>query len=1007
MRRLLPLFFGLAALVAGAPGRSQDRRDPHVAPTEPRSPADEKKTFRLPPGFDVELVAAEPDIHKPMNLAFDDRGRLWVTDTVEYPFPAGPGKRPRDTVKVLEDFGPDGRARKVTTFADGLNIPIGLLPLQRDALVFTIPAIHRLTDADGDGKADRRQIAYEKYGFRDTHGMTSAFTWGPDGWIYACHGFANDSAVTAADGSSVRMNSGNTYRFRADGSRIEPFTWGQVNPFGLCFDELGNLYSADCHSQPIYLLLRGAYYPSFGKPHDGVGFGPEMITDYKGSTAISGVAVCAADHFPVAHRGTAFVGDVITNRVNQFVLEWRGSTPRAVQKDFLASDDPWFRPVDIKLGPDGALYVADFYNRIIGHYEVPLTHPGRDRERGRIWRIVYRGADGKGRPVMPRTDWTKASVKELVEDLGHANLTVRTIATNLLVRRGKEVVPAVKAAMGSRSNAHQRAHGLWALERCGALDDETLAAAARDKEVVVRVHAQRVLSERANLTESQRKTAVSALGDADAHVRRAAADALGRHPHRENVRPLLELRRAVSAGDTHLLHVVRMALRNQFRIEAAWRDVLPQWSETDEHAVADVAPGVPGGGAARFLMDYLRGHQRPDGEVQRLAHHVARHGDAKVVAALVDFARAHHPDRLGHQAALVRSIERGTAERGGKPSEDVRAWAAELAGKLFASKDGGQVQAGIDLVGALRLAEAQDHVARLLLSERSTEGQRVAALNALAALDAKEHVALMGRVLADAGQPMPVRDRAAALLAGANRPEAREHLVKALQTAPGRLQTVIAANLANSRDGAEKLLEAVAAGKASARLLQERFVEAVLAASKPPNLKERVAALTKGLPPADQKLQEMLRRRREGFLAGKADAARGLMVFEKHCANCHQIGGKGTKVGPQLDGIGLRGLDRLLEDVLDPNRNVDQAFRTTALDLKSGQVVAGLLLREEGEVLVLADNLGKEVRVPKDKVDERSVSPLSPMPANLADLVSRADFDRLMAYLLTQRPAEK
>ncbi len=139
------------------------------------------------------------------------------------------------------------------------------------------------------------------------------------------------------------------------------------------------------------------------------------------------------------------------------------------------------------------------------------------------------------------------------------------------------------------------------------------------------------------------------------------------------------------------------------------------------------------------------------------------------------------------------------------------------------------------------------------------------------------------------------------------------------------------------------------------------------------------------------------------FSRAKADAGPGAQVFEKHCAICHQLGGKGAKVGPQLDGIGSRGLDRLMEDILDPNRNVDQTFRVTNLALKNGQIVSGLLLREEGEVLIMADSQGKEVRVPKSSVEERSTSPLSPMPANLTDQIAEDDFYRLMAFLLSRR----
>ena len=1015
MRRALPLAAGLAVVLLAGPGRSRDKKDPpspHVAATDPRSPADERKAFHLPPGFAVELVAAEPDIHKPINLAFDDRGRLWLTDTVEYPFPAR-GRKPRDTVKILEDFGLDGRARKITTFADGLNIPLGVLPLTAgpdrkgtQALVYSIPAVQRLTDTDGDGKADRRAVAYEKYGYADTHGMTSAFTWGFDGWIYACHGFSNTSTVRGKDGSAITMQSGNTYRLRPDGSHVEQFTWGQVNPFGLCFDPLGNLYSADCHSQPIYQLLRGAYYPSFGKPHDGLGFGPTTIDRYDGSTAISGIVYYAADHFPASQRGTVYIGDVVTNRINQFRLTWHGSSPRATQHEFLRSDDPWFRPVDLKLGPDGALYVADFYNRIIGHYEVPLTHPGRDRERGRIWRIVYRGPDGKRKPILPRGDWTMASVTDLVQDLGHPNLTVRTLATNQLVRRGNEGARGVRDVMKPRSDAHQRAHGLWVLERTGNLDDKTLAAAAGDKETLVRVHALRVLSERSRLGEPQHKLAIEALKDANAHVRRAAADALGQHPNAANLRPLLDLRHAVPAADTHLLHVVRMALRNQLRNEARWPFPLMNWTERDENAIADVALGVPSAESARFLLEHLR-RNRGDGAALRMVHHVARHGSDRTTTALLTLAQAHKPADLERQAALVRAIERGTAERGARLGDSGRRWAAGLADKLLASTDARRVQTGLDLAGTLKLTEMQDAVVKLLLERRSTEAQRVAAMNALTAIDAPRHTVLLGRIVADAAQPIGIREHGANLLARINRPEAHEQLLKGLQTAPARLQTVIAMGLAGSAAGADKLLGAVAAGKASARLLQERAVEVRLRQAKVPGLEKRLAKLTAGLPAADQRLQDMLRRRREGYLTAKKDIALGRQVFEKSCANCHQIGGKGSKIGPQLDGIGVRGVDRLLEDVLDPNRNVDQAFRLTTLALKSGQLVSGLLLKEEGQVLVLADNQGKEVRVPKNTVDEKTVSQLSPMPANLADQIREADFYNLLAYLLSQKPPAK
>src|SRR5262249_24103592 len=200
---------------------------------------------------------------------------------------------------------------------------------------------------------------------------------------------------------------------------------------------------------------------------------------------------------------------------------------------------------------------------------------------------------------------------------------------------------------------------------------------------------------------------------------------------------------------------------------------------------------------------------------------------------------------------------------------------------------------------------------------------------ALVAINAKGHITPLGRLLADGAEPAGLREHIAGVLAGLNQPETRAELVKVLPAASARLQSAIAAALAGTPQGAEDLLNAVKAGKASARLLLEKPVELRLGQSKLPDLKERVGKLAQGLAAVDVRIQELLQKRREGFLKIKGDAMAGFKVFEKSCANCHQIANKGAKIGPQLDGIGNRGLERVLEDVLDPNRNVDQAFRST------------------------------------------------------------------------------
>ena len=1158
MRRTLsPTLIVLCTLACTTAGlRAQDL----VATTEPLTPQEQQKKFRLPPGFEIQLVAAEPQIHKPMNIAFDARGRLWVTDTIEYPYAAPADQTPRDSVKVLGDIGPDGRAKSVITFADKLNIPLGVLPVEGGALVYAIPQIQRMLDTDGDGRADRREPLFGgAIGSKDTHGMTNHFTVGFDGWVYANHGFNNNSTLKASDGSEIQMHSGNTYRFRPDGSHVEYFAHGQVNPFGLCFSPLGDLFSADCHTRPQYMLLRGAFYDSFGKPHDGLGFGPGMMNHDHGSTAIAGTVYYDADHFPKAYRGTLFNGNPVTNRINHDRIEWHGSSPKAVQQpDFLACDDPWFRPVDIVLGPDGAMYVADFYNRIIGHYEVPLEHPGRDRERGRIWRIVYRGETGNAAaPDVP--DLTKAAVNELVESLASPNLSVRMTAARQLVERvGKDAAAAVSAKVET-SPPDQKVQCLWVLHRLGALRPEALLAAAPDPSPVVRTHVMRIVAERREATPELLRAAADGLRDQDPFVRRAAADALGRHPDPGNVRPLLDLRRQVPDDDTHLLHVVRMALRNQLD-QTPVLAKLPglKLSDDEYRLIADVAPAVSNPEVGGLIVGLIKRGLTDPGQTTQLLLRAARGMPAEEVDTLTQMVLERAPDDLEFQRTLYVALLEGLAQRGAGPGPVTRKWGAELARKLLQGEtfdpaawtfhplpgsndqtnpwtaqqrplnggagasvlwsshplgerltgvlrsrpfeipatlsfrvaghygapgtnnpsknfvrlrlaDGDEViaeaapprddtphkvqwdlskwagkrgyleavdgetgdgfawiafgqfrppvaptplavgdalrdrqVAAATIARSLKLADLRADLEKIVDSPSADPQARAGAARALGVMSSSDTVRLLARVASDPNVAPVLRDAVSQSLGEQNTAEGREALLGAIAIAPDNLQRALATALAAGREGAEALLKAVGEGKASPRLLQDPALRERLGAAQIPDLEKRLAELTKGLPAQDAQVQQLMRDRIARFDPAKASAERGRQVFQKNCAACHQLDNVGALIGPQLAGIGKRGADRVVEDILDPNRNVDAAFRQTMVQRKNGDVTAGLLRREEGDLLVLADSTGKEVSVSKNDIRRRVESKLSIMPSNLGDVIPPEEFNDLLAYLLSK-----
>jgi putative heme-binding domain-containing protein len=991
-----------------------------VAPTEPLSPEEQLEKFHLPPGFAIQLVACEPEIDKPMNLNFDGQSRLYVTSSREYPFPAEEGKPRHDALRVLTDVDGDGRADKVEMLADELNIPIGVTPVPQGAIYYSIPNIYLWQGdlARPTISHDRDDcVLYREFGFRDTHGMANSFTRWIDGWIYCCHGFSNTSDVRGSDDANFVMQSGNTFRMRADGSHAEPWTHGQVNPFGLCFDPLGNLYSADCHTLPVYQLLKNACYPSFGKPHDGMGFGPTMIGHDHGSTGIAGVVYYAANHFPPEYRETVFIGNPVTGRVNHDRLDSRGSSFQAIeQPDLVICDDPWFRPVDLKLGPDGALYILDFYNCIIGHYEVPLSHPRRDRERGRIWRVIYRGVDGRAPLPREMPDLAQQSVEQLLGLLADANLTVRVLATEELATRGEQVEAGdlLPPVVEGEPAAWQRAHGLWLYERLvrHGLDAVAIERLANDPSRLVRVHLLKALAERrawdAGPLDGPLDLAAlvrGKLADADAFVRRAAADALGRHPLVENVEPLLALWRSTPADDTHLVHAARMALRDHLLVTPMYAKLADLTaSDADARArLADVSLGVHSEASAAFLFDYIAGRPIDAGQLPTYVHEVARYLPDDKLPAVDEWTTTQAPDDPSLARELALALQFATQERGAVLPDNVVTWATRTARRLLGDEGQPQVLAGIDLARQMRLAALHGELAALAAAESRFGELRPAAIDACLASDAEQSVELLSAILGGENEALALRQKAAGALANVNHESARQELLSQLRGASDRLAVAIAAGLAQRAEGGEQLLAEIAAGKASPRLLQEPVVVERLRAAKLDHIDERVALLTADLPPADLRIGQLITARRDGFAQSRPDLAAGRSVFQKTCAACHRLSGEGGKVGPELDAIGRRGVERLMEDLLDPSRNVDRAFRSTVINTTDGTTLAGLVLREEGQVLVLADDKGKEVRVPLDEIDERVVTRLSPMPGNVADLLPEADFYNLVAFLLEQR----
>lgn len=1192
------LFLSVGALAA------QDPFAAGVRPTDPLSPADEQKALQVPEGFEVQLVAAEPDILKPMNMAFDERGRMWITNSVEYPWAAPLDKPARDSVKILHDTDGDGKADVIKTFADGLNIPIGIYPYPsrkdektgktiQGAIVFSIPFIWDLRDTDGDDICDERIKLYGPFGYeRDTHGMCNAFRRGFDGWIYACHGFNNISKVAGKDGHVVEMSSGNTFRFRMDGSRIEHFTHGQVNPFGMCFDPLFNIFTADCHTKPITQLLRGGYYQSFGKPHDGLGFVPEIMSHTHGTTANCGIVAYYGGHFPKEWEGMFFTGNVMTSRVNVDAPEYHGSTILAKERnDFVISKDPWFRPVDLQCGPDGALYIADFYNKIIGHYEVDLKHPGRDRHRGRIWRVIH-----KGTPTFKMPDLRTAKNAELIDLLGHVNFRIRSLAYERLddvttALRWKptpiqppyvhdELVASFRNLLTLSKNPHARSMAFALLDHATEFSSTDLAAFLKDSAPEVRTMVIKLNADVLRYWGDDGSAPFrDRLTDENPFVRRAAADALGNAPSPVNLAALLTANENIAADDSHLRQVVRIAIRDCFARPGQFdAQASVPLEEGYSRQLTEFALAVKTAEAAGFVIGHLIKYDEPAEKLLPMVQHAARYADTNVAKQLVGIVRKRFANDVQQQLGLLSTLRVALQQRGESPDASLRDWASELASKLLESSSGASLSwanevvpgkpksdnpwelrarvsqdgdkgslffdslvkgeqltglyrsepfelpaklsfwcaghnglpgapfnpknyirlrdasthallreampprndtaqriewdlaefagkrgylelldadeagayawlavgrfsvealnpsrvveqqiAAANLVADFKISDLKSQISERLISRDNDSRAKEAFARAVLALEPDSILSSLAPLIADVSLPEMLREQIAAAvvdrrLGTVARPNGEKTgtgknahptplLVAVVQAIPERLQLRLAETLASDASGTEALLRLVKEGHVSPRLLTRPSVKQRLEVQKSETLAKQVAELTANLPDENSALQKLIEQRRGLFLAAQSNADTamrpaldaGAALFTKHCAACHQVAGKGTILGPQLDGIGQRGLERVLEDVLDPNRNVDVNFRTTTVVTKDGKIFSGLIRREEGATMVLADNKGKEFTVPLTEIDERVKSNLSLMPANVAEILNEREFLDLVSYLLSQR----
>lgn len=494
--RLCLAALGLSLLLSSATSAQQIPHGQSKLPGPALSPEEAVKKMTVPEGFSVELVASEPDLVNPVAMTIDERGRFWVTESIEYPRrSAGEGK---DRVKVLEDTNGDGRCDKVTIFAEGLNIPSGIAVGHGGVWVANAPDILFLQDTDGDGRADKREVVVTGFGRTDTHELPNSLTWGPDGWLYGFNGVFNFSKV---------HHNGKDYEFTCALFRIHPrtrefelFCEGTSNPWGVAFDPNGSAFVSACVIDHLWHLTETGYYHRQGGPYPPFTWKIESIVDHlHQQRAYCGLTYFDSDAYPEQYRGRLIMGNIHGNCLNVDRLERNGSTYKSHgEDDFLSANDAWFMPVVQKTGPDGCLYVLDWYDRYHCYQDANRDPEGIDRLHGRLYRIRYQET-----PRAEKFDMAQESDDKLIERLHSPNIYYRETAQRLLAERNDAATRGKLQNLVLSDAEHKpRMHALWALISRGPLDEAFHAKLLESDNATIRAWGVRAAGNQGEVAEA-------------------------------------------------------------------------------------------------------------------------------------------------------------------------------------------------------------------------------------------------------------------------------------------------------------------------------------------------------------------------------------------------------------------------------------------------------------------------------------------------------------------------
>jgi putative membrane-bound dehydrogenase-like protein len=959
-----------------------------------QTPADAARNMTVPPGFTVSLFAGEPDLHQPIAFCFDDRGRLWVVEAYVYPR-RNPAKGPLlpeaerkngDKILIFEDTDGDGKFDKKTVFMEGLNLVSGIEYGFGGLWVGAAPYFLFIPiDAKTDKPAGEPQILLDGWGYQDTHETLNSFIWGPDGWLYGCHGVFTHSRVGkpgTPDKDRTPINAG-VWRYHPTKHTFEVFCHGTSNPWGLDYNQYGDFFIEACVIPHLWHMVQGGRYERQGGQH----FNPYTYDDIKtiakhrhyvgdtphggnnrsdsagGGHAHSGLICYQGGLWPKEYHGKLFMGNIHGHRINVDEIKPKGSSYEGDRNpDFLLSHDRYCIIVAIHTGPDGNVYFCDWSDKQVCHTPQEVW----DRTNGRLFKISHKDT----KPVKD-LDLQKLTDAELVKLVPSDNEWMSRHARRILQERyggemkaSAEVATALEELATKHQDPAKRLRGLWALHVTGGSANHYVSVIG-DQSDQMRAWGVQLLLEAGTPDRSaiDRLTAL-ARTDTSPVVRRAILSAAQRIPNARDRRdPVYEILHRADRSDQTLQLLGWYALESMVT--------------TDLNSAFNVAFETNSPQIFAFAM-------RRFGAV----------GTPAAVGELTDMLRSgkefNSPEQ---QLAILRGLQESV--KGKRTADAPKGW-ADAYGKLRQSNNAEVRQTALSLAVTFGDAAAMDSLRKTLTDASAAAPARQAALAALLDVRDKQLPAVLQGLLADAA----VRSAAVRGLAAFDDPKTPAALFAAYGSFTPVEKRDAVATLASRSAFAKELLAAVGEKKIPSTDIPAEIVRQLRNLNDEGVSKQiaTVWGVVRDTPADRKKLIADWSRKMNPDVLAKADLGAGRAVFNKVCAQCHTLYGVGGKVGPEITGANRADLNYLLENIFDPSAVIPKEYAATKIDLADGRVVTGIIKEETAATLTVV-TANETLTIPVKDVDKRTPSELSMMPDDLTKQATEPQIRNLLAYL--------